>query len=36
VPVAPACGLNLVAVDYPADAELATRAEETRTKREPV
>lgn len=36
VPVAPACGLNLVAVDYPADAELAARAEETRTKREPV
>ncbi|WP_417286831.1 tRNA pseudouridine synthase A [Corynebacterium variabile] len=36
VPVAPACGLNLVAVDYPADAELAARAEETRVKREPV
>ncbi|WP_414121164.1 tRNA pseudouridine(38-40) synthase TruA [Corynebacterium nuruki] len=36
VPVAPACGLNLVAVDYPADADLAARAEETRVKREPV
>ncbi|WP_297005878.1 tRNA pseudouridine(38-40) synthase TruA [uncultured Corynebacterium sp.] len=36
VPVAPACGLNLVAVDYPADAGLAARAEETRVKREPV
>jgi len=36
VPVAPACGLNLVAVDYPADGELAARALETRVKREPV
>ena len=36
VPVAPACGLNLVAVDYPADADLAARAEETRVKRAPL
>lgn len=36
VPVAPACGLNLVAVDYPADDELATRAEVTRDRRGPV
>jgi len=36
VPVAPACGLNLVAVDYPADTDLAARAEETRVKREQV
>lgn len=33
VPVAPACGLNLVRVDYPPDGELAARAEETRVKR---
>lgn len=31
VHVAPAHGLTLVAVDYPADAELATRAQETRS-----
>lgn len=36
VPVAPACGLNLVAVDYPADGDLAGRAEETRAKRSAV
>lgn len=36
VPVAPACGLNLVAVDYPADGELAARAEVTRDRRGPV
>lgn len=33
VPVAPAQGLNLVQVDYPADAELAARAEATRSVR---
>ncbi|WP_346623913.1 tRNA pseudouridine(38-40) synthase TruA [Blastococcus montanus] len=33
VPVAPAHGLTLVAVDYPADAELAARAEVTRARR---
>lgn len=36
VPVAPACGLTLVAVDYPEDSGLAARAEATRVKREPV
>lgn len=30
VPVAPACGLTLTGVDYPADGELAARAEATR------
>lgn len=30
VPVAPACGLALSGVDYPADSELAARAEATR------
>lgn len=33
VPVAPAAGLTLVAVDYPADAELAARAVVTRARR---
>ncbi|TYP89726.1 tRNA pseudouridine(38-40) synthase TruA [Blastococcus xanthinilyticus] len=33
VPVAPAHGLTLVAVDYPPDAELAARAEVTRARR---
>ncbi|HEY4420119.1 MAG TPA: tRNA pseudouridine(38-40) synthase TruA [Pseudonocardia sp.] len=33
VPVAPAHGLTLVAVDYPPDAELAARADATRRKR---
>lgn len=33
VPVAPACGLSLVGVDYPAPDELAARAETTRTRR---
>lgn len=36
VPVAPAEGLNLVRVDYPADEELAERALTTRAKRSPV
>lgn len=35
VPVAPAHGLTLVAVDYPPDAELAARAERTRRLRTP-
>jgi tRNA pseudouridine38-40 synthase len=35
VPVAPAHGLTLVAVDYPPDAELASRAERTRRLRVP-
>lgn len=35
VPVAPAHGLSLVGVDYPADAELAARAERTRRVRVP-
>ncbi|AKK04867.1 tRNA pseudouridine(38-40) synthase [Corynebacterium mustelae] len=34
LPVAPAKGLSLVAVDYPADSELADRAELTRAKRD--
>ena len=34
VPVAPACGLSLVQVDYPEDSQLALRAELTRAKRE--
>ena len=34
--VAPAEGLNLVRVDYPADEELAARARTTRAKRSPV
>lgn len=34
VPVAPAAGLNLVGVDYPADAELAARSLETRAVRD--
>ncbi|TFV62875.1 tRNA pseudouridine(38-40) synthase TruA [Geodermatophilus sp. DF01-2] len=34
VVVAPAAGLTLVAVDYPADAELAARAAVTRTRRD--
>lgn len=34
VTVAPAHGLTLVAVDYPADAELAARAEATRARRD--
>ncbi|PRQ11589.1 tRNA pseudouridine(38-40) synthase TruA [Corynebacterium sp. 13CS0277] len=33
VPLAPACGLSLVRVDYPADAELSARAQLTRAKR---
>ncbi|RAV32512.1 tRNA pseudouridine(38-40) synthase TruA [Corynebacterium heidelbergense] len=33
VPVAPACGLNLVQVDYPPDSGLAARAQHTRAKR---
>lgn len=33
VPVAPACGLSLVGVDYPAPGELAARAATTRTRR---
>ncbi len=33
VPVAPAHGLTLVAVGYPADTELAARAEQTRARR---
>lgn len=36
VPVAPACGLTLVAVDYPPDGELAARASVTRDRRDPV
>lgn len=36
VPVAPACGLNLVAVDYPAEADMAQRARETRVRRAPL
>jgi tRNA pseudouridine38-40 synthase len=35
VPVAPAHGLSLVRVDYPADADLAARAERTRRVRVP-
>jgi tRNA pseudouridine38-40 synthase len=35
VPVAPAHGLTLVAVDYPPDADLAARAERTRNVRTP-
>jgi tRNA pseudouridine38-40 synthase len=35
VPVAPAHGLTLVRVDYPPDADLATRAETTRAVRAP-
>ncbi|MGY1821467.1 tRNA pseudouridine(38-40) synthase TruA [Geodermatophilus sp. SYSU D00079] len=34
VPVAPAGGLTLVAVDYPPDAELAARAQVTRARRD--
>lgn len=34
VPVAPAAGLALVGVDYPADAELAQRAAQTRARRD--
>ena len=33
VPVAPAAGLTLVAVDYPSDGELAARARVTRARR---
>ncbi len=33
VPVAPARGLTLVGVDYPADADLAARAQITRARR---
>ncbi|MGP6173936.1 tRNA pseudouridine(38-40) synthase TruA [Corynebacterium sp. A21] len=33
VPVAPACGLSLIGVEYPAVAELAARAETTRDRR---
>jgi tRNA pseudouridine38-40 synthase len=36
VPVAPAHGLALVAVDYPADTDLASRAEQTRQVRAPA
>lgn len=36
VPVAPGNGLNLVRVDYPADDELAARAEATRAVRTPA
>ena len=36
IPVAPANGLSLVAVDYPDDKDLAARAEVTRDKRSPV
>jgi len=34
VPVAPAGGLTLVAVDYPPDADLAGRAAVTRARRD--
>lgn len=34
VPVAPACGLSLVGVDYPAEGELAARNRTTREQRE--
>ena len=34
VPLAPARGLTLVGVEYPADSELAARAEATRARRE--
>lgn len=34
VPVAPACGLALTGVDYPADEDLAARAKATRARRE--
>ena len=34
VPLAPARGLTLVGVDYPADSDLAARAEATRAMRE--
>lgn len=34
VPLAPARGLTLAGVEYPADAELAARADETRARRE--
>ncbi|HZK32689.1 MAG TPA: tRNA pseudouridine(38-40) synthase TruA, partial [Corynebacterium sp.] len=33
IPVAPARGLSLVGVDYPAPAELAARATRTRDRR---
>ena len=33
VPVAPAGGLTLVRVDYPADADLAARTQVTRARR---
>jgi tRNA pseudouridine38-40 synthase len=33
VPVAPAAGLTLVRVDYPADADLAARTQLTRARR---
>ncbi|MEJ6549316.1 tRNA pseudouridine(38-40) synthase TruA [Corynebacterium sp. USCH3] len=36
VPVAPACGLNLVDVRYPPDADLAARTLVTRDRRSPV
>lgn len=36
VPVAPACGLSLVGVDYPEDAELAARNATTREMRAPI
>lgn len=36
VPVAPACGLNLVSVRYPPDSELAARVAVTRDRRGPV
>lgn len=35
VPLAPACGLDLVQVDYPAPEELAARALNTRARRQP-
>lgn len=36
VPVAPACGLNLVSVQYPAEADLAARVAVTRDRRAPL
>jgi tRNA pseudouridine38-40 synthase len=36
VPVAPACGLNLVSVQYPPEDEMAARADVTRDRRAPV
>jgi tRNA pseudouridine38-40 synthase len=36
VPVAPACGLSLVGVDYPPDSKLAQRNSETRETRSAI